>query len=81
LQSFVKKRPEAIQQQRIESDRRRKESFDSNILQHVNTDKLLARNYRSDDRVESKRKTREQMQKEMEEKKEQDKIEVPQNSF
>lgn len=72
----ARKRPETIIREKTETQRRQREQWVDNTTRHINTDKLLATNYQSDTRVENKRKTREQLEKEAEEKKEMERLEV-----
>ena len=45
-------------------------------MQHAALDKTLGANYKSDTRVDAKRKAREQMEKDLKEKKEKEELEV-----
>ena len=54
----------------MDTERRRQENWNANTTKHVEVDRMLASNYRSDQRVEVKRMNREQMEREKVEQKE-----------
>lgn len=61
---------------KVETERRQREFFVEDTMKYVNTDKMLATNYKSDPRVDAKRKQRESMEREQDERRQLEAIEV-----
>ena len=64
------------QVQKFEQERRRKDFWAEDVNKYAATDKMLAGNYRSDQRVDAKRKTREMIERENQERLETERLEV-----